>query len=236
MPDERSKYAPRLILVTKCARRVALLESTGIPFIHAEPPGSEPAEVVPIEKLERTFWAARDAAVHHHAQQVALRKAQRLARHGHWRIEQGAHTIVLAAKTLLFDRRDEPIGAPADRDAARAMLRDLIDHGHRLVTGCAYFQPDSRHQELLADTVEITCDDVTDDALDAYLDSGAWRGVAGGYERVTPGDALALRLSGDPTCVAGLPLTALRATFENWSLVPPDDWVAPDNPPETSYA
>jgi len=228
MDDERSKYAPRLIFATKCARRVALLKSTGVPFIHAEPPPSAPSEVTPIERVDRKFWGPRDEVIHDHAAQIALRKAQRLAAHGHWRIDQGAHTIVLASKTMLFDHRDEPVGVPQSRDDAEAMLGDLVAHGHRLVTGCAYFQPDSRLDETLADTVDVSCEPIDDEALATYLDNEMWRDLVGGYGRLGETPALPLSFEGDITCVQGLPLTALRATFENWSLRPPDDW-SPDD-------
>lgn len=216
MDLEHTKYAPRLILATNCQRRADLLRSVGIAFIQADQPtrfdDEEPVELHPLD------WGPRDKSVHEYAERIALQKARRLARHGHWRIEQGAHTIILAAKTIAFGHRDQPLTIPEDRDQAHRMIEKLVQHGQRVVTACAYLQPDSRLNETLADTADVRCD-MDDDAIQAYLDTEAWRDRIGACDRLNPPDTLPLHIKGDRSCLEGMPLEALARTFENWSLI-----------------
>jgi septum formation protein len=102
-------------------------------------------------------------------------------------------------------------GKPADQDAAAESLRALGGRTHEVVSGVALV----RDGELAA-AIEVTR--VTFHALDAptirwYLDSGEWRGRAGGYAIQGRGGALVSRIEGDYLKVVGLPVGALAGLF-----------------------
>ncbi len=55
------------------------------------------------------------------------------------------------------------------------------------------------------DTTDVTFRSLTDDTLDAYLESGEWEGRAGAYAIQGLGGRLVERIEGDYLNVVGLP-------------------------------
>ncbi len=124
----------------------------------------------------------------------------------------GGQTVIIAADTICV-HGDALLGKPRDADEARAMLRGLRAIDHRVVTGVAILPlagaipPWAGARRLFVDVSVVGLGALEDDAIDAYVASGAWRGKAGGYnyaERVAAG--WPLRCVGDPTGVMGLPM------------------------------
>lgn len=116
---------------------------------------------------------------------------------------------VLAADTMAHDG-DSLIGKPRDREHARSMLSGWRGGAHDVWTGVALLQPSTGRRWIFADRARVTLGDLDDAALDAYLDSGAWQGKAGGYnfgDRLEAGWPLAC--DGDPCTVMGLPMRRL---------------------------
>jgi nucleoside triphosphate pyrophosphatase len=102
-------------------------------------------------------------------------------------------------------------GKPADEDAAAVSLRALGGRTHEVVSGVAVVRDGEP-----ATAIEVTR--VTFHALDAptirwYVDSGEWRGRAGGYAIQGRGGALVSRVDGDYLNVVGLPVGALAGLF-----------------------
>lgn len=132
--------------------------------------------------------------------------------------EFSAGTVVLAADTFLVkDRRI--IGKPADAVDARRIIGMLIDGSHEVITGVCLLDagrpgdgvPDrAPMRRFVFDRARVHVGAVGDDAVGAYLESGDWRGKAGGYnlsERIAAG--WPIRCSGDPATVMGLPMQRL---------------------------
>ena len=115
--------------------------------------------------------------------------------------------LVLGADTLVAVDGDV-LGKPADAAQARAYVGRLAGRTHQVVGGIAL----ARDGAVVATAVEITrvtfrdCDGAT---LDAYIDTGEWRGRAGGYAIQGRGAALVRGIVGDYLNVVGLPLARL---------------------------
>jgi septum formation protein len=112
--------------------------------------------------------------------------------------------FVLAADTVVsVGRRILPKALGPEE--ARACLDLLSGRSHRVATGVAVRAPDGR---LSARLVETTVDFKRLEAaeIDAYLDSGEWRGKAGGYAIQGLAGAFVMRLGGSFSSVVGLPL------------------------------
>jgi MAF protein len=172
----------RLLLASTSPARRALLDGLGLSYT-AEDPGVEedlPADT-PVEAAVRM---------------LALRKARTVAaRH------PGA--VVLGADQLA-EVDGQALGKPGSRQAARTQLTSLLGRSHRLLTAVALVGGGDEQLEL--DVVTLRFHPVSPEELERYLDSGEWRGCAGGYRIEGRGQALVDALDGDRTSVQGLPM------------------------------
>jgi septum formation protein len=119
--------------------------------------------------------------------------------------------FILAADTVVAcGRRILP---KAETEAqARACLALLSGRRHRVLTAVVLVAPDGRRTERLAESV-VGFARMTEPQIRAYLDSGEWRGKAGGYAIQGRAAAYVRFLSGSYSNVVGLPL------FETASLL-----------------
>jgi septum formation protein len=173
---------PELVLASASPRRLDLLRQIGV-----EPDRIEPSDIdeTPLPKETPRQLALR----------LARGKAQALAAPG--RFVLAADTVVSVGRRIL-PKALEP-------EQARACLELLSGRSHRVATGVAVRAPDGR---LSARLVETTVDFKRLEAgeIDAYLDSGEWRGKAGGYAIQGRAGAFVMRLGGSFSSVVGLPL------------------------------
>ena len=127
------------------------------------------------------------------------------------RLPLGTSGIVMGADTSCeFDGRI--IGKPIDAEDARATLREMSGRTQRVVTGVALVDPGRprTHRLLVADVAHVTFGELSDTAIETYVQTGAWRGKAGGYnlsERLAEG--WPITVEGDPDTVVGLPTRRL---------------------------
>ena len=98
-------------------------------------------------------------------------------------------------------------GKPSDRDAARATLAALAGREHSVLSGVCLIEGE-RVQTAAARTL-VRFRQLTEAALDAYLDTGEWRGRAGAYAIQERGALLVSRIEGDYLNVVGLPVATL---------------------------
>ncbi len=172
----------RLLLASTSPARRALLDALGVPY-SAEAPGvdEEVPEGTPVEDAVRM---------------LALRKARAVsARH--------ADALVLGADQLAeVDGR--VLGKPESREAAGAQLGSLLGRSHRLLTAVALVG--GGDEQLALDVVTLRFHPLAPEELERYLDTGEWRGCAGGYRIEGRGQALVAALDGDRTSVQGLPM------------------------------
>jgi septum formation protein len=115
--------------------------------------------------------------------------------------------VVLGVDTLVA-LEGEIWGKPADEQVARATLQRLGGRTHEVVSAIALVRAGGR-RELVTETTRVTFRDLDEALLGWYLDSGEWRGRAGGYAIQGRGGVLVERIEGDYLNVVGLPVGAL---------------------------
>lgn len=190
-----------LILASASPRRLALLRGAGLePRVH--PVDADEAwhrGERPIDYVLRVAWAKAELA----AAALASERA-----------------LILAADTTVWLRDDhEPLGKPADRAEARAMLR-LLTAGtpHFVTTACVFVELGGPAIEPILTTAEVTMRRFDDAAferfVEPYLDAGDWPDKAGAYAIQGRAAGLVERIVGSYTTIVGLPLAQVLARLD----------------------
>jgi septum formation protein len=175
---------PSLVLASASPRRLDLLRQIGI----------TPDQVDPADLDER-------AKPHETPRRLAVRLAEEkatavAARH------PGA--FVIAADTVVsVGRRVLP--KAETKVEARACLALLSGRAHRVETGVAVVSPTGESASRLVET-RLHVKRLNDAEIDAYVESGEWRGKAGGYAIQGRAGGFILDLQGSYSGVVGLPL------------------------------
>jgi septum formation protein len=146
--------------------------------------------------------------------EVALENALRKARAVQ---ELGAAEVVLGCDTLVA-LEGAIYGKPRDEREARATLQALSGATHEVISGVAVLlggegrsatdRSQVGQRTALARTA-VTFRTLDEELLDWSLQSGEWRGRAGGYAIQGTGAALIRKIEGDYENVVGLPLASL---------------------------
>ncbi|MGJ3231337.1 MAG: Maf family protein [Oceanicaulis sp.] len=175
-----------LVLASASPRRRDLLAQIGAP-----PDRIAPADIDETERPGETPRA------------LALRLAQdKLAAADH------PGCFVLASDTVVgVGRRILP--KTETREAAEACLRLMSGRNHRVHTGVAVRSPDGREASRVVVT-RVAMKRLDDAEIRAYLDSGEWKGKAGGYGVQGRAGAYIENLIGSYTGVVGLPVYETR--------------------------
>lgn len=175
-----------LVLASASPRRRDLLVQIG-----AEPDRIAPADIDETERPGETPRA------------LALRLAEdKLAAADH------PGCFVLASDTVVgVGRRILP--KTETRDAAEACLRLMSGRNHRVFTGVAARAPDGRTSSRVVET-RVAMKRLDEAEIRAYLDSGEWKGKAGGYAIQGRAGAYIENLIGSYTGVVGLPVYETR--------------------------
>jgi nucleoside triphosphate pyrophosphatase len=113
----------------------------------------------------------------------------------------GAHVIGSDTDVALDGR---VLGKPVDREAAAACLRALSGRSHLVHSGVCMLG--GEEQLRGSETTTVRFRELTDAEIELYLDTGEWRGRAGGYAVQGFGSSLISGIEGDLSNVIGLPL------------------------------
>ena len=195
----------RLVLASGSPRRVALLRQIGV----------EPDAVIPSD-LDET--PRRGEAPRALAERLALEKALASAHVAAARPEL-AGALTLAADTVVcVGRRILPKAEIADE--AEDCLALLSGRAHRVYTGLALVTAAGAKRTRLVES-RVRFKRLSRAEIQAYLESGEWRGKAGAYAIQGFAGAFVIRLIGSYTNVVGLPLaeTAALLTGEGYPLL-----------------
>jgi len=190
---------PPLLLASASPRRIELLARIGV----------VPDRVLPTDIDEAPRRAELPAQL---AKRLARAKAE-AAR------AAAPDALVLAADTVVGVGR-RILGKPADEAEARRFLHMLSGRRHRVMTGVCLLRPDGGRGERLVTTI-LAFQRLTDQQVDAFLATGEWQGVAGGYQIQRRAEAFVRFLSGSHSNVVGLPL------FETAQLLRGSGWLRP---------
>lgn len=172
----------RLILGSASPRRLELLAQIGIVPDAITPPdiNEDPARA----ELPRPY-------------------AMRMAREKAAAVPADPDDIVLCADTTVALGR-RILGKPADAGEAAAFLLALGGRRHQVITAVAVRRADKIWVREVVTAVRMKR--LSDAELNAYLDSGEWRGKAGGYGIQGLAGAFIPWISGSFTGVVGLPV------------------------------
>lgn len=120
--------------------------------------------------------------------------------------------IVIGSDTLVFID-NEPLGKPADHDAARMMLTRLAGRTHQVRTGvCVIFPSGAR--KVFHETTDVTFLSLDDAAIDAYLSKVNPLDKAGAYGIQEHGELIVARIDGSFENVMGLPIERLLEVMD----------------------
>ena len=177
---------PRLILASASPRRIELLARIGI----------TPDEIRPAEIDETPLKAERPAD---YARRIAAEKAKAISVPG---------ALILAADTVVAAGRR--ILPKAETEAeARSALELLSGRRHNVLSAVTLIDADGVTRHRLS-TSTVAFKRVSEEEIQAYLDSREWEGKAGGYAIQGRAEALIRSLSGSHSAVMGLPLYETR--------------------------
>jgi septum formation protein len=193
--------SPRLILASASPRRRELLFSAGYDFeVH---PADIDEEDYPVGTLPADL-----------AQLLATLKAQALS-------ARFPNDVILAADTVVAFG-DRPLGKPANEIEAEQMLRLLAGTTHVVITGVCAMHTAAGFERATRVMSAVHMRDVTDKEIAAYVQSGDWRGKAGGYgiqdERKEP---FVTRMAGSHSNIVGLPMETTTELLKAAGVVPP---------------
>lgn len=183
-PRSPDAAPPRLVLASGSPRRKDLLTEAGYLFV------VDPADI------DETFAPGTlpsDVAV-----QLAEAKARVVA-------NRHPTDVVLAADTVVAFG-DRVLGKPTDPADARNMLALLSGTTHIVITGVSVVRRDAELAKTRRAMSAVRMRNLTRAEIDTYVESGEWRGKAGGYG-IQDADPFVTRMSGSHTNIVGLPMT-----------------------------
>jgi uncharacterized membrane protein (UPF0127 family) len=102
----------------------------------------------------------------------------------------------------------QAIGKADDEEEARAILRRLCGTRHEVITGLALLGPGGVRL-IASEVTHVTMRKASEGEIQAYLDSGEWRGKAGAYAIQETGDRFVECVEGSFSNVVGLPMELL---------------------------
>ena len=185
---------PTLILASSSPRRRDLLRSAGVAL-----------EVDPSE-VDETLRPGEEPRAY--ARRMAYEKRHEGAAR---RADAAQGRPVLAADTIVVVQ-GRVLGKPADRPAARRMIRSLAGGEHEVITGCCLMLEGApRWQEVVVTGVLFR--ELTDQEIERYLDRGEWGDKAGAYGIQGAAAHMVNAVHGSYTNVVGLPLAQVVAAL-----------------------
>lgn len=141
----------------------------------------------------------------------------RMAREKVLAVESSSKDVVLCADTTVALGR-RILGKPESADEARAFLRALSGRRHRVITAVAVKTGKQCLEKSVVSVVRMKS--LSEQEIDAYVDSNDWVGKAGGYGIQGLAAAFVPWISGSYTGIVGLPLAEtanlLKAAGYSW--------------------
>ena len=181
---------PRLVLASASPRRLSLLRQIGF----------EPAALLPadLDELPKKGESPRSLAV-----RLADEKAAVAAAVMRTRPDLQGSVLIAADTVVSVGRRILPkcdLAAEAEQ-----CLRLLSGRAHRVHTGLCVINAKGQSRRKIVET-RVRFKRLTSSEMAAYIQSGEWRGKAGGYAIQGRAGAFVIKLIGSYSSVVGLPL------------------------------
>ena len=188
----------KIILASGSPRRKEILEGLGVKF-----------EVLAVDADERCRCPEPDD----YATELARRKGQAAWAQIKLSLKEGednTDAVIISADTVVATER-EILGKPKDREDACRMLRLLSGGTHQVVTGIGVTV--GGVTTVASSTTFVTVDQIPEEELLAYVDSGDPMDKAGAYGIQGPFSRWIKGIGGCYFNVVGLPVNALNRLF-----------------------
>lgn len=181
-----------IVLASASPRRKALLEALGISI------DVRPSHADEIEDGDPESVALENAVVKRDAAAAELHQP----------------ALVIAADTIVV-LGERILGKPRDHAEAHAMLHELSNQQHRVITGVAIVNTETGRMAAGTETTLVTFRDLTDDQIDHFVQAVNPLDRAGAYTVDGPGTLIVARYDGCYQNVLGLPIPRLEALLES---------------------
>ena len=183
----------RTILASASPRRVELLSQFGFKFtaIPSNIPENQRSSETPIQIVMG----------------LALEKAINIS-------NMHPDDLIIASDTIVF--HETVLGKPVDREEAKRMLMALSGKQHDVYTGLALVRASQQKRYIDYVKTTVVFNQLTDNEIEAYLDTGEAFDKAGAYGIHGFGALLVERIEGDFYNVMGLPLSKLNAMLKQY--------------------
>ena len=119
--------------------------------------------------------------------------------------------VIIAADTIVW-HENRVYGKPHSREEAIAMLRSLSGRAHQVYTGVCVIRGETELLRYNMSSVRFR--DMSDDEIEAYVDTGEPMDKAGAYGAQGKGALFVEGIDGDFFNVMGLPLCTLGQMLE----------------------
>ncbi|MDO4550898.1 MAG: Maf family protein [Planctomycetia bacterium] len=199
-------YQKPLILASHSPRRKELLSRAGINFDIF--PASEDAEMPIPQNFDgpKNFFSPENFV-----KMQAQRKAESVMRQ-----MPDRDCLILGCDTVAVCE-DVILGKPVDRQDAKKILQKLSGKIHYVITGICLKNPhDPNFEKLEAVKTQLFMENLTEEMLEDYLNSGAWKGKAGAFGYQDKNNWLRI-ISGSESNVVGLPMERLLEWLADFS-------------------
>lgn len=137
-------------------------------------------------------------------QELAKEKGRAVAKNLHYD-ENQVYIVVSADTVVVYD--GEILGKPKDRTEAKKMLKRLSGKKHKVITGlCIWKSTDKGEGCAICDVTEVYFKTLSDEMIEAYLDTGEYVDKAGSYGIQGKGASMVKKIKGDYYNVVGFPV------------------------------
>lgn len=182
----------QIILASGSKRRQEILEKLGLEFEVIES-GYDESKIVtddPVELVE----------------ELALQKALSVGTQFDDALIIGGDTTVYVAGEL--------VGKPTNKLDAERIIRMLSGTTHMVVTGVAIVNTLTGDQAVGHEEGFVRFREMTEDEIDKYIDSGVWRGFAGGYAIQGEASPFISEQTGSLSAIIGFPIALVADLLE----------------------
>ena len=185
----------RVVLASSSPRRREMLEGAGLDVIVRAP------------AIDDALLPVRAADVARDCMALAWFKAAQVVRQERQGslVACGARAVIAADTACVLG--SVALGKPADEHEARAMIEGTIGRDQRVWSGACVLSADGSERRMLCAATTVRFGEVPRALIDDHVESGRWRGKAGGYDIA---DLVAHRwpvsVLGDEAVVRGMPL------------------------------
>lgn len=116
--------------------------------------------------------------------------------------------IIIAADTIVY--LDKTMGKPKDFDDGFNMIKYLSGKSHKVFTGICIIDNFSHKKVVDYEETEVEFNNLRDDQIIKYLNTGEYKDKAGSYGIQGYGELLVKKINGCYNNVKGLPLSKLN--------------------------